>query len=390
MGNVNERTQLQQLVNQADQERTAAAESAQESYLPKTAPLIPGSDECLICYRDDIKGFPMPCCAPKQQQEQAGNQHTSGNANAARSSSSTSGPGAAATRQDQDADGSRSEQVTQTNNSGMVYCSKCLYVICATDTRNQLGKCPTCRKRFKLKFVVKEAQTGICDVVSAKQGMAGRTSAAPTVQEEAASTPSSRNTSPNIESCDPALLDVVIEINVKPPKQQCQMCRQMRELYEPPFCEQCHVGRRMTFRYECSRCHMIQRIPHPMWKYQDKVEKFGNTSWACHQRCGDYTMWRIVPEDAVNLPDDECPESIGGGIVSTLRLPCSKASLNLQLISIPKCGYDHRCTITKSSDDYLTHADLCCSFFSFCKRAGGRGCIFTQVRHQQELRSVCF
>ncbi len=31
------------------------------------------------------------------------------------------------------------------------------------------------------------------------------------------------------------------------------------------------------------------------------MEAFGNASWACHQQCGDYTMWRIVPEDAARL-----------------------------------------------------------------------------------------
>jgi hypothetical protein len=39
------------------------------------------------------------------------------------------------------------------------------------------------------------------------------------------------------------------------------------------------------------------------------LSEFGTDSWACHQRCDDYTHWRVCkPED---VPDAETPESWG-------------------------------------------------------------------------------
>ena len=49
--------------------------------------------------------------------------------------------------------------------------------------------------------------------------------------------------------------------------------------------------------YECARCHRIQEIPHPMWRYQKGPNDYGTASWACHQGCDAFTHWRIIPED---------------------------------------------------------------------------------------------
>eukprot|EP00569_Conticribra_weissflogii_P011826 CAMPEP_0171376380 /NCGR_PEP_ID=MMETSP0879-20121228/18552_1 /TAXON_ID=67004 /ORGANISM="Thalassiosira weissflogii, Strain CCMP1336" /LENGTH=281 /DNA_ID=CAMNT_0011886189 /DNA_START=19 /DNA_END=860 /DNA_ORIENTATION=- len=63
------------------------------------------------------------------------------------------------------------------------------------------------------------------------------------------------------------------------------------------MCTDCQRGMSNTLHYQCQRCHRIQRIPHPMYRYQNSPLEFGTTSWACHVGCGDYTFWRIVERD---------------------------------------------------------------------------------------------
>ena len=48
-----------------------------------------------------------------------------------------------------------------------------------------------------------------------------------------------------------------------------------------------------------------------MWTYQNSLDTFGGTSWACHVECGDYTYWRIAREEANQIPIEYCPESWG-------------------------------------------------------------------------------
>lgn len=38
---------------------------------------------------------------------------------------------------------------------------------------------------------------------------------------------------------------------------------------------------------------------------------FSGSTWACHQRCGDYTHWRIVQADIEKVPLDDAPEGWG-------------------------------------------------------------------------------
>lgn len=77
-------------------------------------------------------------------------------------------------------------------------------------------------------------------------------------------------------------------------------------------CSVCEIGIHNPLRYECQQCHRIQRIVHPMYRYQENSpEEFGNTTWACHQRCGDYTRWRIIPQDIPRIPVDDIPENWG-------------------------------------------------------------------------------
>ena len=59
----------------------------------------------------------------------------------------------------------------------------------------------------------------------------------------------------------------------------------------------CADGRETLVLYECARCGGVQRIPHPMWRYQPTPSAFGDVTWACHVACDDYTTWRVHPDD---------------------------------------------------------------------------------------------
>merc|ERR1739841_182045 len=51
--------------------------------------------------------------------------------------------------------------------------------------------------------------------------------------------------------------------------------------------------------------------PHPMYRYQENEWSFGGPTWFCHQRCGDYTHWRIVEADIGKVPVEDVPEGWG-------------------------------------------------------------------------------
>lgn len=106
----------------------------------------------------------------------------------------------------------------------------------------------------------------------------------------------------------------------------CRLCMQEKHLVdERSVCDACAYGARFPLRYECSVCAHLQRIPHPMWRYQPSAEAFGNVSWACHGRCGAFTWWRIIAEDAHLVPPEDAPASWGtvdawlGGIRRAMR-----------------------------------------------------------------------
>ncbi|EEH57116.1 uncharacterized protein MICPUCDRAFT_47417 [Micromonas pusilla CCMP1545] len=92
----------------------------------------------------------------------------------------------------------------------------------------------------------------------------------------------------------------------------CRMCLQSRTIVdvERNVCDACELGARHALWYECRACAATQRIPHPMWRYQPSAATFGNVTWAC-QRCGDYTNWRVHPDDADGVPLGDAPESWG-------------------------------------------------------------------------------
>lgn len=92
----------------------------------------------------------------------------------------------------------------------------------------------------------------------------------------------------------------------------CRICRQLKEhlVLEQAVCDACWLGARHPLIYECSVCHCYHRIPHPMYRYQPRPDAFGTVTWAC-QRCGDYTNWRILPQQLHLIPVGDAPEEWG-------------------------------------------------------------------------------
>ena len=100
-----------------------------------------------------------------------------------------------------------------------------------------------------------------------------------------------------------------------PPKEnlfiRCRLCNQKRapSNANPQFCNACFLGLQNPLRYECQRCHHLQVIHHPMYRYQASPSAFGTATWACHQRCGEFTHWRILSQDVDKVPFNDVPDS---------------------------------------------------------------------------------
>ena len=92
---------------------------------------------------------------------------------------------------------------------------------------------------------------------------------------------------------------------------QCRMCCQGNKVIvsSDNLCENCLLGKAHPYRYICDRCGRTQVIPHPMWRYQSSPDQFGTATWACHQRCNDYTHWKIVSEDISKIPTTLLPDN---------------------------------------------------------------------------------
>jgi len=95
----------------------------------------------------------------------------------------------------------------------------------------------------------------------------------------------------------------------------CTLCRQPRVIVETRghvlLCDACLLGTQHALLYECQGCGRMQRIPHPMWRYQPTAVEFSTETWACHSRCGAQTHWRVAAADAANVPVADAPESWG-------------------------------------------------------------------------------
>ena len=142
--------------------------------------------------------------------------------------------------------------------SSIKYCDGCIKLMCATEENivGPVGGCPVCKKLFEMEFKV----TGL-----KKFEVRGR----------------------------------------------CVMCCQGNKVLvsSDNLCENCLLGKAHPFKYICNRCGNSQVIPHPMWRYQNSPGEFGSASWACHQQCNDYTLWKIIAADIPKIPAALLPAS---------------------------------------------------------------------------------
>lgn len=101
----------------------------------------------------------------------------------------------------------------------------------------------------------------------------------------------------------------------------CLICNQEKDFLveNDKICDSCFLGRRRPLKYECRQCHCIQKIPHPMYRYQQAEDKFGNVTWACQGKCGRFTKWRILPEELHRVPLGDAPKSWGSDYIKLAR-----------------------------------------------------------------------
>ena len=138
--------------------------------------------------------------------------------------------------------------------SSLHYCKLCITIIC----QHPPGRCPTCRS-----YIQYNTAQGIVSVT---------------------------------ERRDP-----------------CKICRQTRVIVneQQGICEACLLGLRYRFQYECDSCHRVQRIAHPMWKYQRTPTVFGTETWSCQLGCNRQTHWKIIATQAGLVPAEHCPLTWG-------------------------------------------------------------------------------
>lgn len=164
--------------------------------------------------------------------------------------------------------------------SDIRFCQDCLIVVAeqegpggssSPETKSTTGRCPTCKKYYRWRIAPSKNDPG-----------------SPAGGEE------------RFEVCC---------FNFEP-MGRCRMCNQEpRKIADrtKQLCEPCLLGQEFAFRYECDRCHRKQVIPHPMWKYQKSPQEYSSATWACHQRCGDYTHWKIEERCIAQIPDALIP-----------------------------------------------------------------------------------
>ena len=120
--------------------------------------------------------------------------------------------------------------------------------------------------------------------------------------------------SENARSAGTTLAIEAGEVVVAQARGRCRLCcHENKVIIAQGVCDACLLGTRYALKYECDRCHGVQRIPHPMWRYQPTPDAYGGATWACHGRCGDYTYWRVVRGDLARIPAQERPEAWGTG-----------------------------------------------------------------------------
>jgi hypothetical protein len=105
-------------------------------------------------------------------------------------------------------------------------------------------------------------------------------------------------------------IDAAGSLHIEERHAQCLCCRQNRVIVAANCCSACVLGLRLALVYECDHCQELQRIPHPMWRYQPTPEEFGNDTWACHH-CHQQSHWRVHGDHLLLIPPEHCPEGWG-------------------------------------------------------------------------------
>lgn len=140
--------------------------------------------------------------------------------------------------------------------------------------------------------------------------------------------------------------DFQLEITAVKAAGKCLVCNQVKEylVEDESVCDACFLGRRHPLLYECQQCRVTQRIPHPMYRYQDKPDEFGNVTWACQGRCGTFTKWRIRQDQLRLVPVGDAPDAWGQDFMTTARARVQEARQELSENNHAE-GVSSSCTI---------------------------------------------
>jgi hypothetical protein len=90
---------------------------------------------------------------------------------------------------------------------------------------------------------------------------------------------------------------------------KCQVCCQVKQLLvdDSSTCDECFVGlAHPALLYECDRCRREQRVPRPLYRYQDTPDTFGSAAHPC-AACNHVCRWRIRPDQVPLVPVADAP-----------------------------------------------------------------------------------
>jgi hypothetical protein len=112
----------------------------------------------------------------------------------------------------------------------------------------------------------------------------------------------------------------------------CKECNQSNKCLvdDGDVCDACFLGHRNPLLYECDQCHGTQRIPHPMYRYQQTPGDFGKKTWSCEGPCQTFTHWRIRHDQIIQVPIGDSPWRENSWITSA-RQRIEKARRELQV-----------------------------------------------------------
>jgi hypothetical protein len=125
----------------------------------------------------------------------------------------------------------------------------------------------------------------------------------------------------------------------------CKICNQTKEyLLDEEECDACFLGQRNPLLYECKRCQCVQRIPHPLYRYQDTPDSFGTVKWSCQGRaCGGFSYWRILSDQVALIPIGDTPSAWA---VDSIQAARQRVLTTRQLIAAEDASKASLCVIS--------------------------------------------